>query len=505
MSADSTSSGWFYTKAGASPGQPTGPLTREELVSLVQSGVLTAADLVWNQSLPQWLPAGQIPELLPAQPAAPPPGGAWPMAQPGPQGPGFQGPAGYSGATYPGAYPGGAYPGYPSRKSRSWLAWVIPVAVLVLVGAGLGIYFGAFYHKDSDGQTGPIVTGGTTTTKSQTNSTSSDTQTTTSETTPTTTTTEAGPLAWALLEPAGAVPTARDGHGMVYDTARGKYILFGGYAADTLLNDTWEYDPVANAWTNLNPSGELPSARGSFGMAYDEARGQVILFGGWSEDLQLDDTWAYDPAVNTWTQLNPGGEIPTARAYHYMVYDPGTDKVILFGGWDDFVSAEIDETWAYDPQANTWANLAPAGDIPSARDGHKMVLDESSGQILLFGGYDDINDLGDTWAYDPAGNTWTHLAPLGPQPSPRSGHALAYDAVRRQVILFGGSDGDFAVGDTWAYDPAAESWTELAFPGEVPQARSALTLVADPVTGRMILFGGYNDESGLADTWSLGE
>jgi N-acetylneuraminic acid mutarotase len=507
MSADTASSGWFYAKAGASSGQPTGPLTWEDLLSLARSGGLTAADLVWNQSLPRWLPAGQIPELLPAQPAPPPPGPAWPMAQPGPQGPGPQGPAGYPG----GGYPGGAYPvypggpgGHPSRKSRSWLAWVIPVAVLVLAGAGLGIYFGAFHGKDGDDQTGPIVTGKTTTTKSQTTVTLDDTSTTTSEATTTTATTEAGPLVWTQLQPAGAVPAARDGHNMVYDTARGKYILFGGYGVDNNLNDTWEYDPVANTWTELSPSGELPPARASFGMAYDEARHQVILFGGWSDDLQLDDTWAYDPAGNTWTQLSPGGEIPTARAYHAMVYDPGTSKVIMFGGWDDFASTDLNETWAYDAQANTWTKLAPAGDIPSARDSHEMVLDGGSGRILLFGGYDDVNNLGDTWAYDPAGNTWAQLMPSGAQPAPRSGHALTYDAARRQVILFGGSDGDFAVGDTWAYDPVADSWTELTFPGDVPQARSALAMVADPVTGRMILFGGYNDESGLADTWSLG-
>ena len=38
-------------------------------------------------------------------------------------------------------------------------------------------------------------------------------------------------------------------------------ILFGGASGRTLLNDTWAYDLAANTWTELKPTGTVPSAR----------------------------------------------------------------------------------------------------------------------------------------------------------------------------------------------------------------------------------------------------
>ena len=48
----------------------------------------------------------------------------------------------------------------------------------------------------------------------------------------------------------------------------------------TSLDDTWAYDPTANTWTELEPSGTLPSARSGQSMTYDPARGRLIMFGG---------------------------------------------------------------------------------------------------------------------------------------------------------------------------------------------------------------------------------
>jgi N-acetylneuraminic acid mutarotase len=132
---------------------------------------------------------------------------------------------------------------------------------------------------------------------------------------------------------------------MVYDSSTGKVILFGG-SGDTDLNDTWAYDPAANIWTNLKPSGDLPSARDGHSMVYDSSTGKVILFGGSNEsDPTFNDTWAYDPVGNTWTNLNPSGSLPSGRVGHSMVYDPTTGKVILFGGLGE--QGIFDDIWAY--------------------------------------------------------------------------------------------------------------------------------------------------------------
>ena len=65
-----------------------------------------------------------------------------------------------------------------------------------------------------------------------------------------------------------------------------------------------------------------------------------------------------------------------------------------------------------------------------------MVFDAARHDIVLFGGESDVPPfvLGDTWTWD--GNAWKQEHPAK-SPSPRAGAAIAYDATRRQVVLFG--------------------------------------------------------------------
>jgi N-acetylneuraminic acid mutarotase len=250
------------------------------------------------------------------------------------------------------------------------------------------------------------------------------------------------------LNPSGAVPDARYGGAMVYDSSTGKVIMFGGSGANGPLNDIWAYDPTANTWTNLNPSGTLPKARDATALVSDASTNKLIMFGGVGMSGQLNDTWAYDPTANTWTDLQPSGTVPDARAGQSMAYDPSTGKVIMFGG---FGSASLNDTWAYDPGANTWTDLKPSGTLPPARNNFSLSYEASLDQVVAFGGFSDSNYLSDTWAYDPSANTWTDLNPSGTLPDARDGGSMAYDPTSQKVILFGGYDGTNYLNDTWAY------------------------------------------------------
>src|SRR5258706_16401753 len=75
----------------------------------------------------------------------------------------------------------------------------------------------------------------------------------------------------------GAVPPGRGEGGLAPDPT-GNVLLFGGLQTETLqyLGDTWVWDGAS--WTEQHPT-DSPDARGGFGMAYDGARHQVVLFG----------------------------------------------------------------------------------------------------------------------------------------------------------------------------------------------------------------------------------
>ena len=60
----------------------------------------------------------------------------------------------------------------------------------------------------------------------------------------------------------------------------------------------------------------------------------MILFGGRDLESEFGDTWAYDPVANAWTELHPGGTLPTPRYAHELVCDPSRGLLVMFGGGD---------------------------------------------------------------------------------------------------------------------------------------------------------------------------
>jgi hypothetical protein len=134
-------SDWYYSKRAAATGQQAGPFTWEQLYSQAQAGQFGPDDLVWNPQLPDWLAASQIPGLITgaSQPAVLPIATRQPAAA-------------QAGAAYPAAYPAAYQPAAQPTKDRGsyLLAWLIPLIALVLVGSGLGAYFGFFRGGDDE-------------------------------------------------------------------------------------------------------------------------------------------------------------------------------------------------------------------------------------------------------------------------------------------------------------------------------------------------------------------
>src|SRR4051812_23678127 len=86
-------------------------------------------------------------------------------------------------------------------------------------------------------------------------------------------------------------PTGRSACAMVYDSARGVTVLFGGVASlNNRLGDTWEWN--GTAWTQRAVTG--PSPRSGHAMVYDSARGVTVLFGGNTFAGYSGETWEWN-------------------------------------------------------------------------------------------------------------------------------------------------------------------------------------------------------------------
>src|SRR6267378_6318170 len=65
-------------------------------------------------------------------------------------------------------------------------------------------------------------------------------------------------------------PTPRTGHNAAWDAARGELVIFGGFDGPSPTDETWVWN---GTWTLKNPA-TRPAARVYANMAYDEARQQ---------------------------------------------------------------------------------------------------------------------------------------------------------------------------------------------------------------------------------------
>ncbi|MHA2378176.1 MAG: Kelch repeat-containing protein [Candidatus Thorarchaeota archaeon] len=263
-----------------------------------------------------------------------------------------------------------------------------------------------------------------------------------------------------------------------------------------------DYD---DSWTEMSPI-VAPEARVDLPLVYDSGSDVVLVFGGGrGQGLgKMNDTWAYSYEDDTWTDRSPT-VAPSVRAGHMLAYDSESDRVILFSGYirKDDVTGHIcyNETWEYDYNSNTWTNLEPET-MPTPRCYGAMAYDEQSDRVILFGGIlEGTSVAADTWAYDYNSNTWEQMSPAS-HPSSRFGAAVAYNSEADRMILYGGVSPS-VLKDTWAYHYEDDTWTNLN-PTEHPvEAPGQMTYDAED--DLCVFFGGsydFDETSFSSDTWT---
>ncbi len=189
---------------------------------------------------------------------------------------------------------------------------------------------------------------------------------------------------WVSHVPSSGV--SRGDHGLVYDTARQTYVLFGGsgpspssfgyyYSGCVNTNDVLEWD--GSRWSQHFRI-TAPAPRNRHAMAYDAARGVSVVFGGDDGSTVFSDTWTWDGS--NWTLHRPAVQPPALRG-HAMVYDAARQRVVLFGGETAAGSLAAD-TWEWD--GSNWLQRTPAQSPPALVD-QAMAYDTNRQRVVLFG------------------------------------------------------------------------------------------------------------------------
>jgi hypothetical protein len=280
---------------------------------------------------------------------------------------------------------------------------------------------------------------------------------------------------------------------MAFDEATGKVLLFGGYetyyptgsslAYARQLGDTWSWD--GTRWS-AEQSTASPAARTDAAMAYDAVRRVVVLHGGQGVTSGfVNDTWTWNGT--RWILMSPDNTPPAMWGEHQPISWDGAHKVVLLFDWTGQWTApgELNQTWEWD--GTNWT-LLPAADAPSGHTAVQAAIayDTARRSTVFFG---HVGGRPTTWTFD--GTAWTKASSSG---SASMNFSLAADGARSVLVLFGQN------GDTWTWN--GTKWTPQA-PAHSPSPRFGASMAYDSIHHVVVLFGGRLGSLGqLNDTWT---
>ncbi|MGE5183616.1 MAG: hypothetical protein ACM31C_16205, partial [Acidobacteriota bacterium] len=245
----------------------------------------------------------------------------------------------------------------------------------------------------------------------------------------------------------------------------------------------------------LHTPAPVPPGRAGAAMAFDANIGHVIMFGGAEASgggSTVAETWVWDGT--NWTQLAPATS-PGNRGGARMAFDSAHKYVLMYGGQPASGTAD-NHVWAW--SGSNWSDLGTSTGPATGWDVSSLTFDANVGKIVAWDG-----TAGTT--YEWSGSAWTAVAAATPTTT-RSYLTMTYDAVRKQVVLFGGGTstgfpgfGISGYADTWVRS-GSTAWTQPAAFSE-PPARFRAAAVYDPLRRRTVLFGGQGASGALNDTW----
>jgi N-acetylneuraminic acid mutarotase len=291
---------------------------------------------------------------------------------------------------------------------------------------------------------------------------------------------------WRPVEVANP-PSARYAHSL--SIVGEEIIVFGGSNGEQDFNDIYVLhlgqEPLS--WQSVRPRVSTPAAhrgrpassRG--GRPTTSGRG-----GGGGGKSSVSSVSSGKGSTNATAARGPVG--PVARFAHATCVVGR--KMYVFGGstYVDSQFKKLKDFWCFDVDEEKWTQVRAAGDLPPSRCTHTCVaLGEN---VVMFAGLSERKQLRELNVYSAKNNTWNRPVLKGRVPSERECHA-AIASNSRQMLVFGGYNGEQLLQDLHAYDFAKNMWSNLTFKGmEVPaRAFFSASLIGD----HLVMFGGIDD------------
>jgi N-acetylneuraminic acid mutarotase len=211
----------------------------------------------------------------------------------------------------------------------------------------------------------------------------------------------------------------------VYASNTNKVYVFSGITRFGTLpsNSIQIYDPATDTWTTRGP---MPGIRTQANIAYHPITGKIYLIGGWDHaQIEQSQTWEYDPVANAWNFSRPslpmgvsGSGIAVVGQYIHIV-----------GTWGGGYGSNLH--YRYDVVNNTWTARAPLP-VNVFHPGAGTI----GNTMYVFGGKNPSNPQNpydSTWSYNTTTNTWS----AGPSMNVAHGNTTGTAVGNRLIVVAG--------------------------------------------------------------------
>jgi hypothetical protein len=286
---------------------------------------------------------------------------------------------------------------------------------------------------------------------------------------------------------------------LAYDPALRKLMLVGGLPIDQA--DYWLWDP-ALGWQQ-GPAAAFPHGNWGSTMAYDAGRKKMVLI-----VPPGAGTWVYDEVqwvrVGTPCAAECNGSMPRLLDAPEVAYDSKHGAVVAIAFSDAVVGPNPEPLISGETPGRYWGVSLWTWDgalwhgsrtYLSRRSRPAIAFDQVRGELVVYGGTlqpDPTLDFDSTtWLWN--GSTWTGVSA---NVHPPAGQAAAgYDPIRGEVVLV-------VAGETWSWN--GQIWSKRSATG--PGNRLDHRMTYDDAIGEVVLFGGRtpgvaHGQSDLNDLW----
>ncbi len=270
------------------------------------------------------------------------------------------------------------------------------------------------------------------------------------------------------------------------------------------LADTWRFDPSDAEWTAMRVEGEPPESAGSMRQAHI-SNNRYLLFGGYNQTFACSNSLSAVTIeddriiIDRVEQKDP----PSARALHAFAADPKTGNLIVFGGVSQqglqegtFIARPQDDVYV-------WERLV-LDEEPSPRFGMSFGFDAESGTLIIASGQDSAASMSmstQIWTLnireqDPQ---WKHIADL-PETNAVRNPCFAWDQQRQSLWIWCGTpDGQSNAPDLINISPSNDPIVSQISRDNEPQQRSSGAGVT--LSNGTLLFGFGNHAKGAMQDW----